>query len=274
MHQILSVKPVDLEGLKVRVTAPAVPGEHPVIVFSHGFGQSLDGYAPLADFWASHGFAVVQPTHLDSRSIGLPPQDPRTPDIWRLRVRDVIRVLDSFSALDAVIPGTLDESRIAVAGHSWGAQTVGMLLGARAAGFDDDYRDPRVTAGVLLAATGRGGADLNEFAATHFPFMSPDFSTLDIPALVVAGDKDQSALTATRGPDWFTDVYHDSPGAKALLTLHGAEHSLGGITGYGVTETTDENPALVAVVQRVSTAFLRGEAWPAVDPALGRLETR
>nr|WP_203721912.1 alpha/beta fold hydrolase [Actinoplanes abujensis] len=270
----MSVKPVDLDGLHVRVTAPAAAAEHPVIVFSHGYGQSLDGYAPLAEHWAGQGFAVVQPTHLDSRSIGLAPDDPRTPEIWRLRVKDVIRVLDSLGTLQNVVPGTFDRSRIAVAGHSYGAQTAGMLLGARVAGLDDNYRDPRITAGVLLAATGRGGDNLSEFAATHFPFMSPDFSSLDVPTLVVAGDADQSALTATRGPDWFTDAYYDSPGARALLTLRGAEHSLGGITGYGVTETTDENPALVAVIQQVSTAFLKGGALPEVAQALGSLTVK
>jgi predicted dienelactone hydrolase len=31
-------------------------------VFSHGFGSSLDGYGPLADFWAAHGFVVIQPS--------------------------------------------------------------------------------------------------------------------------------------------------------------------------------------------------------------------
>jgi hypothetical protein len=32
------------------------------------YGQQPDGGAtyPLASFWAAHGFAVIQPTHLDS----------------------------------------------------------------------------------------------------------------------------------------------------------------------------------------------------------------
>lgn len=33
------------------------------------------------------------------------------------------------------------------------------------------------------------------------------------------------------------------PGCKSLLTLFGAEHSLGRIYGYGAAATTDENPA-------------------------------
>lgn len=62
---------------------------------------------------------------------------------------------------------------------------------------------------------------------------------------------------SSRGPDWFTDAYTLSPGATDLLTFYGAEHALGGIVGYEVAETTDENPERVAVIQRMSTAYLR-----------------
>lgn len=143
-----------------------------------------------------------------------------------------------------------------------------MLLGARVVGVDEDWTDRRITAGVLLAATGTG-EDLVPFAAEHFAFMRPDFANLKTPTLVVAGDADQSRLS-TRGPDWFTDVYRLSPGATHLLTLFGGEHSLGGITGYHAGETTDENPERVAQVQRVTTAYLRGTDIT-VDAEQGKL---
>ena len=58
--------------LQMRVSAPATGSGLPVILLSHGHGpsnhlSSLNGYAPLANYWAAHGFAVIQPTHLDSR---------------------------------------------------------------------------------------------------------------------------------------------------------------------------------------------------------------
>lgn len=126
---VVSVKPVILsapgrgEDLQVRVSAPTTGRDLPVIVFSHGYGWSMDGYAPLADFWAARGFVVLQPTHLDSRTLSLPAEDPRTPLIWRFRVEDLKRVLDRLDLLEASVPGLsgrLDPSRIAVAGHSWG----------------------------------------------------------------------------------------------------------------------------------------------------------
>lgn len=275
---VVSVKPVVLsapgrgEDLRVRVSAPAVGRELPVIVFSHGFGWSSDGYAPLADFWAAHGFVVIQPTHLDSRTLSLPPEDPRTPLIWRYRVEDMKRVLDQLDLVEAAVPGLggrLDRGRIAAAGHSWGGQTASMLLGARVLdpGGEpgEDMSDSRIKAGVLLAAPGRGGADLSPIAAEHFPFMNPSFADMATPALVVAGDRDQSQLTA-RGPEWFTDPYFLSPGGKSLLTLFGAEHSLGGISGYDVAETTDEHPGRVALIQRLTWAYLRHVFYPE-DPA-------
>ncbi|MFD0141044.1 MULTISPECIES: alpha/beta hydrolase family protein [unclassified Streptomyces] len=296
---VVSVKPVVLpapggrgEDLQVRVSAPTAGRDLPVVVFSHGFGWSMDGYAPLADYWAAHGFVVVQPTHLDSRTLGVPAEDPRTPRIWRYRIEDITRVLDGLDILEASVPGLagrVDPGRIAVAGHSWGAQTVSTLLGARVLGPDgtpgEDMSDPRIKAGVLLALTGLGD-DLTPFAAEHFPFMRPSFDTMTTPALIVAGDHDQSHLS-TRGPDWFTDPYTHSPAGKSLLTLFGAEHSLGGIPGHEVAETTDENPARVALIQHLTTAFLRsslmGEevGWKAAvtalkgDPApLGELRSK
>ncbi|MFD4241005.1 alpha/beta hydrolase family protein [Streptomyces sp. NPDC058525] len=270
---VVSAKPVVLpapgrgEDLQVRVSAPATGGELPVIVFSHGFGWSMNGYAPLADFWAAHGFVVAQPTHLDSRTLALPAEDPRTPLIWRLRVEDLTRVLDGLDVLETAVPGLagrIDRDRIAVAGHSWGAQTASTLLGARVLDADgvpgEDLSDPRVKAGVLLALTGLGDA-LTPFAAENFPFLKPSFDTMATPALIVAGDNDRSHLS-TRGPDWFTDPYTYSPGSKSLLTLFGAEHSLGGIPGYEVAETTDESPARVALIQHLTSAYLRSALYP------------
>lgn len=294
---IVSFKPVVLpapdrgEDLQIRVSAPAAGRDLPIVVFSHGYGWSMDGYAPLVDFWASHGFVVLQPTHLDSRTLNLAPDDPRTPEIWRFRVDDVTRILDHLDVIEQVVPGLdgrLDTSRTAVAGHSWGTQTVSTLLGVRVLDADgqpgEDLSDPRVTAGVLLSITGTGGEDLTPFAAEHFSFMSPDFDELTPPALIIAGDHDQSQLS-TRGPDWFTDAYRLSPGPKSLLTLFDAEHGLGGIVGYGAAETTDENPDRVKLIQRLTTAYLRSAldpqdtSWSEAESlvgesSLGRLESK
>ena len=74
---VVSAKPVLIpapergEDLQVRVSAPAAGHDVPVIVFSHGFGCSMSDYDPLVDYWTGRGFAVLQPTHLDSLTLGI-----------------------------------------------------------------------------------------------------------------------------------------------------------------------------------------------------------
>lgn len=281
---VISVAPVILaapdrgQDLQVRVSAPTIGSDLPVVVFSHGMTLTMDDYTPLVGFWAARGFVVIQPTHLDSS--GLAPDDPRAPHIWRIRTDDLTGILDRLDEIEAAVPGLagrIDRSRVAVAGHSWGAQTASTLAGARVVGADgtpgESMTDPRVSAAVLLCLPGTGGADLSPMAAQYFPFMSPDFAEMTTPSLMVAGDHDQSPLTV-RGPDWFTDGYRLSPGATDLLTLFGAEHGLGGIQGAFDTRTTDESPERVAVVQQLTLAYLRtalgldDDAWPTARKAL------
>jgi predicted dienelactone hydrolase len=266
---VVSVKPVTVTAppergtdLQVRISAPATGERLPVIVFSHGFGSSLEGSAPLADYWAASGFVVIQPTHLDSRTLGLSPDDARTQTIWRSRIGDLRLVIDSLEEIAGAVPGLagrIDPEKLAVAGHSWGATSASALIGARIidadGNADEDFSDPRVRAAVLLAVAGTG-EDLTPFAAANFAFMNPSFATMSTPALIVAGGADQSMLS-TRGPDWWGDADRLSPADTRLVTLPGAEHSFGGINGYLSTETTDESPARVALLQRLSTAYLR-----------------
>ncbi|MGY2733832.1 alpha/beta hydrolase family protein [Sphingomonas sp. UYP23] len=274
---VISIAPIILPSpgrgvdLHVRVSAPVMGEALPVIIFSHGNGQSLHAYGPLADYWAARGFVVIQPTHLDSRTLGLALNDPRRPQFWRFREEDLLAVLDGLDRIEGEAPmirDRLDRSRIAVAGHSWGGQTAGTLLGATHPDPDDgslvNRQDSRIKAGVLLAAPG-SGKNLTEHAARTFLFMYPDFSTMTATTLIVVGDHDMGRLS-TRGTAWWRDAYDLSPSPKALFTAFGGEHALGGIPGYEARETTDERPQRVSAIQRLSTAFLRSALYPG-DPA-------
>jgi dienelactone hydrolase len=296
---VITVAPLILQkpgrgtDLQVRLSAPAQGDSLTIIIFSHGNGQSLHAYGPLANYWASRGFVDVQPTHLDSRTLGLPSDDPRRPDLWRHREQDLLLILDELERIERAVPaiqGRLDRTRISVAGRSWRAQTASTLLGARHPDPRDgsvvSRKDARIKAGVLLAVPGSGGKRLSGYATRTFPFMHPDFSTLNTPTLIVTGDHDQGGL-GVHGPGWWRDAYDLSPSPKALYTVSGGEHALGAIPSYESRETTDARTERVAAIQALSTAFLRSMLYTdapdwrdavamsaAASPLEGALETK
>lgn len=283
--QTLAVSPVVLhvEGrpipLELRITAPLAGDNLPVILLSHGHGPSLylpskDGYGPLVNFYAEHGFVVIQPTHLNSKVGGLPADAPGGPLFWRSRVEDMTAIIEQLDAIEAAVPliaGRIDRDRIAVVGHSMGGQTAGLLLGARLTDPNDpnardvDVRELRIAAGIMLAAPGKGGASLSEMAASRYSFFNPDFSHLATPTLVVVGDEDGSPHLTVRGPAWHSDAFRDGPGADALLTMVGGKHGLGGIAGYDARETDDEDPERMEIVLRMTWAYLRSALYDGDD---------
>ena len=277
----LSVSPITLttpqrkQPLELRITAPATGDQLPVIILSHGHGPSLyipskDGYGPLANFYAEQGFVVIQPTHANSKVAGFAADAPGAPLFWRARVEEMQLILDRLDDIEAqasAVAGRLDRNRIAAVGHSAGAHTVGMLLGARLTDPKDDSAtdvnllDPRIKAGVLLAAPGNGGNNLSAYAREHFSELNPDYTHMTTPNLVVFGDADRSPHLTSRGADWHADPYHLSPGSNYLLTLFGARHGLGGVAGYDAKETDDEDPDRLAVTQRMTCAYLRSSLY-------------
>lgn len=249
----------------------------PVVLLSHGHGpnphiSSHEGYGPTADFLAGHGFAVLQPTHLSSRLLGVPAADtPAGHEMhWQWRAREARGLLDRLDEIEAAAPGLrLDGDRVAVWGHSLGSWTAALLLGATNRHPDTGDAvsavDPRIKAGVLLAALGAGGDSLAVTGRTALPSYGLDFGTLRAPALVVVGDDDHSAHLTVRGPAWHADPYHLSPAAdghKALLTVRGGQHCLGGVDGWDPAGVEDNHPNRLEFVNRMVWAWL----WSALHP--------
>ncbi len=267
------------QPLELRLTAPATGGDVPIVILSHGFGPSnyvpsKDGYAPLAQFWAERGVAVIQPTHASSRVGGLDPDMPNGPLFWSERVAEMRLIVDQLTEIERQAPAVasrLDHGRIAVAGHSFGGYTCGLLLGARLNG--EAFFDSRIQAGIMLAAPGRGGADLTPENAERYPFFDVDFSCIRTPTLVVCGADDKPHFTH-RGPEWHADAFHDAPAAEALLTIKGVGHGLGGIAGWDARETEKEDPDALEATRRLTLAWLRSTlgiepiAWKQSQSAL------
>lgn len=282
--QTVSISPVRLyskgrpQPLELRITAPTEGTNLSIILFSHGDGPSLyipskDGYGPLVNFYAEHGFVVIQPTHANSKVAGYSHEMPGAPLFWRTRVEEMKLILDQLEEMEAALPllkGRLDKESISVVGHSMGGQTAAMLLGAhltdskRKDDVDVSVFEPRIKAGVLLAAPGNGGDSLSQFAREHFTELNPDYTYLITPTLSVVGSADINPFITVRGADWYTDAFHHAPGIQQMLTLQGAKHCLGGISGYDAKETgDDEKPDTLAAVQRLTWAYLVSALNPA-----------
>ncbi|KAI0544286.1 alpha/beta-hydrolase [Xylaria curta] len=279
---IISFTPVIISSpgrpaeLQVRVTAPTTGDALPIILLSHGHGpsnwlSSLQGYAPLAEFWAKHGFVVIQPTHLSSRTFNLPSSQGDEMH-WKSRPEDMIQILDQLDHIETVVPGLkgrLDRSKIAGVGHSFGTLTVSLLLGAK----NTDPRDGavfspfegRIKAGILFGGLGNGGADMSENGRKMLPFYGTDFSTMHAPTLVVGGEDDIGPHLTVRGADWHWDAYTLGPGPKDLLKVKGGRHGFGGISGWDAKETQDESPQMLGFVQRMSLAYLRSQLYEGDD---------
>lgn len=128
------------------------------------------------DFWAAHGFVVLQPTHLDDSGLGLRDSGAAgAPLFWRSRAQDLHHVLDHLDDVEATVPGLtgrVDWTNVGAVGHSLGGHTVGLLCGMTVTDAQDgtelDLRDERVLAGMVMAGPG-AGEDLAGFATEHYP---------------------------------------------------------------------------------------------------------
>lgn len=202
-------RPVPLE---IKVSAPIGGTRLPIILLSHGHGESnflssLKGYGPLADFWAAHGFVVIQPTHIDSKALGLRQSNlPDAPTFFHSKVEDMRFILDRLDEIEATVPGLagrLDRERIAVVGHSSGGLTAAYLLGAQVLDPEDprdkDLSDKRVKVGVIIAAPGVADQATSSAAAKRSRALRYNsFAQMTGPALVIAGDKDLNPAFSTR----------------------------------------------------------------------------
>lgn len=277
--------------LQIKVTVPVTGTNLPVVLVSHGHGysnnlSSMNGYGPLANFWASRGFAVIQPTHLTSKYLSLPADLSGGPFFVESRAQDMSIIIDNLDVIQKTVPtleGRLDSSRIALAGHSLGGNTANMLLGARIVTPPDDpdnqtgktkvinLYEPRIKVGVVFTPSGLPGPNgsyLSDFAKKFSMFRGLSFEDLTTPSLVVVGAADEGKHLNTRGPSWYADSYAHAKGPRSLFTVFGGHHSLGGIVGYDAEESArqeDEDVERASAVFRVTWAYLRSQLYPEDD---------
>lgn len=208
--------------------APAATrdGPFPLLVFGHGFAVTPDLYRRLLQAWARAGYVVAAPVFpLENANARGGPDETdlvNQPADMRLVIS---RLLAASHAASGPLAGLIDPRRIAVSGQSDGGDT------ALAVAYNQNYRDPRVRAAVILS-----GAEMPGVSGFTFSRGEP-------PLLAVQGSAD------TVNPPSVTERFFQAASRpKYLLELPGAEH---------LPPYRDQEPQL-RIVERVTTAFLDG----------------
>ncbi|MCC6491262.1 MAG: alpha/beta fold hydrolase [Candidatus Hydrogenedentes bacterium] len=219
------------KDVPVKIYLPDAGETFPAIVFSHGAGDSNDSSPHLMRQWASHGYAVLLPTHYfgerplierSLRRLGKELLRPITqgPSAWNERTDDIRLVLDMLPRLHEQVPGwagRVDMGRVGVAGHSFGAYTALLLAGATLVdkeGAAYRFADPRPRAFLMISGPGRDTKGLNDGS----------FHDLTRPMMVFAGSHDPPPDWSF-DPLWRTEPFAFAPdGDKFLVYLRGANH--------------------------------------------------
>ncbi len=194
-------------------------GTLPIVLFSHGGDGSTNGHTQLGHFgteWASAGFLTIHLNHLPSATISQHFAD---------RPADVTAVLDRLESRSLPLPsdltGTPDLTRVAHAGHSWGAYTAHALGGARFT--HGQYRDPRVRAILPISPQGPGG-----FGAFDNGPADNSWRDLPVPSFVLVGEVEKNGPLGDpeQLTDWRLYPFDRAPAARGrfLAVLPGQDH--------------------------------------------------
>ena len=238
------------------LNAPAASTKLPLVVFSHGLGGSRLGYAHFGRHFAQNGFIALHVQHPGSdRAVwsGGPfailgnVQAAASEANVIGRAQDVSFALDMLLA-DQELGPLIDHMEIAVAGHSYGANTAMLLAGAAVErnGKRVSFADARIRAAILLSAPPFHGEG-DQAAALR---------DVRVPTLHITGTDD-----VIRVPGYRSDaadrigVFRDMPAtpaaAKHLAIFEGGEHSV-----FTDRTRSDRALAIKAAARDLSLAFL------------------
>ncbi len=219
---------------------------HPVVIFSHGLGGSREAAAYLGEYLASKGYVCVHIQHPGSDTEIVRAAMRAGQGQFRsalataangenllLRVSDVKFVIDELERLnkgDSALRDRLDVSKIAVAGHSFGAGTALAICGQNygAGGNARLLEDSRVKVGIYLSApVNLRGRSLQEV-----------YGQVKVPGLLMTGTNDASPIGDTTAADRRIPFDGISAPHQYLVNFIGGDHSI-----FGGRSFRDERPS-------------------------------
>lgn len=251
--------------IPIRVYLPTDQAAAPVVLFSHGLGGNREGSAFLGKHWAARGYFAVflqhpgsddgvwKNTPLAQRRTSL--RQSANQENFLLRAQDIPAVLDQLKLwnMDAAhaFAGRLDQKRIGMSGHSFGAATTQAVSG-QTFPVGQYVTDPRIKAAVVMSPSGPDNGDTHQA-----------FGDVKIPWMLLTGTQDITIINRADAKSRLVVFPALPPSRKYELVLNKANHSVFTERAFS-SEPESRNPnhhrAILAVTTAFWDAYLRDDA--------------
>jgi predicted dienelactone hydrolase len=220
-------------------------GRYPVIIVSHGLGDSREGNTQLGRRLAENGFIAIHIEHpgsddsvtqgaRDRRSAREAARRSLSIDTALARFQDVPFVVTALAKLDAddkQLKGHLNLEALGMAGHSYGAIGTMVAAGERLTPRYLSFKVPQIRAGLLLSPSPLR-AQLDPAKA---------YADISIPLFHITGTRDDALLEGRNvvAADRVRPYQLLHAPKQYLLVLNGADHVAS--SGHRIG-THDEQP--------------------------------
>lgn len=260
------------KDLSMAIEYPTRGGPYPVIVFSHGYGSSSDGYTSLTEYWTSHGYVVIKPSHADANALRKIIQqrrearmqeveklraagksrrdiakdeaqrtapdyaeslwDMQTPADWQNRARDISFVIDSLATLQEKYPELKGKMDTAKIG------VAGHSYGAFTTMLLTGATSSKLTGSFADPRIKAAIAMSPQGIGDQYGLTSQSWTNVKTPILYMTGSLDRGIVN-NDDPKWRHDPFQYSPaGEKTFISFEGARHTTftGGLGIFGADD--------------------------------------
>ena len=257
------------KDLNMAIEYPTRGGPYPVIVFSHGYGSSSEGYVALTEYWTGHGYIVIKPSHADANllrriladrrearrarleelrtsgksrkeiqaeeakrpeeTIGESLWEKETPAAWENRAKDIELILDNLATLQDKYPELKGKMDTTKIGVA--GHSYGAFTTMLVTGASSSKLNTAFNDPRIKAAIAMSPQGIGD----QYGLTAESWKNVKTPILFMTGSLD-SGIVNHDDPKWRHDPFQYSPaGDKYFISFEGARHTTftGGLGIFG-----------------------------------------